>query len=285
MRSFRYIFIIIATVFICGCSDDDKVTPDADLFYEVSISGNDVTFTNKTTGAVSYKWDFGDGTTSEEESPVHTYPGKGKYIPTLYATTKEGKVTEGSTVLYIAKTSPVKLDDNSLADWDNVTDYEITSGAAEKYFKRAKFDYDASYVYVYLEVNSKAENADIFDFYMDTDNNAGTGLLTGTFPEGGYDVLLEGAVLADWFDAFYHKGEQTAFSFDASGVTEFYTLGTQQQEGGVLKFELRLSRSKLKGLAATTAMRIGIEATKGDWSATLGNAPDRGQPSVLINFE
>ncbi len=284
MRSFRYIFIIIAMAFMCGCSDD-KVTPDADLFYEINISGNDVTFTNKTTGAISYKWDFGDGTTSDEESPVHTYPGKGKYVPTLYATTKDGKVTEGSTVLYIAKTSPVKLDDNSLADWDNVTDYEVTSGAAEKYFKRAKFDYDASYVYVYLEVNSKEENGDIYDFYMDTDNSAGTGLLTGTFTEGGYDVLLEGAVLADWFDVFYHKGEQNAFTFDFQSVTEFYTVGTKQQDGNVLKFELRLSRSKLKGLAGTTAMRIGIEATKGDWSATLGDMPDRGQPSVLINFE
>ena len=284
MRSFRYIFIIIATAFICGCSDD-KVVPDADLFYEISISGNDVTFTNKTTGAVSYKWDFGDGTTSDEESPVHTYPGKGKYVPTLYATTKDGKVTEGSTVLYIAKTSPVKLDDNSLADWDNVTAYEVTAGAAEKYFKRAKFDYDASYVYVYLEVISKVENGDIFDFYMDTDNNIGTGLLTGTFAEGGYDVLLEGAVLADWFDVFYHKGDQNAFTFDLQSVSEFYTVGTKQQVRDVLKFELRLSRAKLKGLAATTALRIGIEATKSDWSATLGDIPDRGQPSVLINFE
>jgi hypothetical protein len=177
------------------------------------------------------------------------------------------------------------MDDNSLADWDNVTGYDITPGAGETYFKRAKFDYDASYVYVYLEVNSKAENADIYDFYMDTDNSAATGLLTGTFTEGGYDVLLEGAVLADWFDAFYHKGAQNAFTFDAAGVTEFYTLGAQQQEGGVLKFELRLSRAKLKGLAASTALRIGIEATKGDWSATLGDVPGKGQPSVLINFE
>ncbi|PSL26334.1 PKD domain-containing protein [Chitinophaga ginsengisoli] len=284
MRLSRYILFMFVAGLMSACSDD-KVTPDADVFYEVSISGNDVTFTNKTAGAVSYKWDFGDGTTSEEESPVHTYPGKGKYVPTLYATTKDGKVTEGATVLYIAKTSPVKMDDNSLADWDHVTDHEITSGATEKYFRRAKFDYDASYVYVYLEMNSKAENADIFDFYMDTDNNPATGLMTGTFPEGGYDVLLEGAVLADWFDAFYHKGAQNAFTFDASGVTEFYTLGTKQQDGGVLKFELRLSRAKLKGLAAATGMRIGIEATKGDWSATLGDMPDKGQSSVLINFE
>lgn len=281
---FRYIiYTIIAAVLLGGCSDD-KVTPEADLFFEVSISGNDVTFTNKSEGAVSYKWDFGDGTTSEEESPVHTYPGKGKYVPTLYATTQEGKVTEGSTVVYIAKSSPVKMDDNTLTDWDAVTDYTVTSGAGETHFRKAKFDYDASYVYVYLEVNSTVANADIYDFYMDTDNNAGTGLLTGDFPGGGHDVLLEGAVLNDWFDAFYHKGEQTAFSFDASGVTEFYTVGTTQQEGNVLKFELRLSRSKLKGLAATTGLRLGIQATKGDWSGTLGNMPD-GRKVVEITFE
>jgi hypothetical protein len=29
-----------------------------------------VTFTNKSEDAVSYEWDFGDGTTSTEESPV-----------------------------------------------------------------------------------------------------------------------------------------------------------------------------------------------------------------------
>ncbi|HJT74257.1 MAG TPA: PKD domain-containing protein, partial [Chitinophaga sp.] len=135
MRSFLYISAFILLSVITGGCKKDSVSPDADLFYEVSINGNDVTFTNQTTGAVSYKWDFGDGTSSTEESPVHTYPGKGKYVPTLYATTAEGKVTEGSTVLYIAKTSPVKLDDNTLSDWDGVTDYVITSGAGETYFK------------------------------------------------------------------------------------------------------------------------------------------------------
>ncbi|WP_198315663.1 PKD domain-containing protein [Chitinophaga tropicalis] len=285
MRSLLYISAFILLSVITGGCKKDNVSPDADLFYEVSINGNDVTFTNQTTGAVSYKWDFGDGTSSTEESPVHTYPGKGKYVPTLYATTAEGKVTEGSTVLYIAKTSPVKLDDNTLSDWDGVTDYVITSGAGETYFKSAKFDYDATYVYVLLEVRSSKSNGDIYDFYMDTDNNATTGLLTGTFPDGGYDVLLEGAVLDNWFDAFNHSGAQNAFSFTPTNVTEFYNVGTVVEEGGTLKFEMRLTRSKLKNMAATQAFRIGIQATKGDWSATLGNMPDGNKPSILINFE
>lgn len=282
----KYIFSFLLLATILGACKKDSDTPEADVFYAVTIDGNDVTFNNTTTGAVSYRWDFGDSTSSTDASPVHTYPGKGKYVPTLYATTKEGRVTEASTVIYIAKTSPVKLDDNTLSDWDNVTTYEVTSGAGETYFKRAKFDYDANYVYIYFEMNSNKANGDIFDFYMDTDNSAATGLLVpGLFPDGGYDVLIEGGVLADWFDVFNHSGAQDAFAFTPTGVAEFYSVGTVVQDGTTLKFEMRLVRSKIKNMAATSAFRIGVQATKSDWSATLGNIPDAKQPSILINFE
>jgi PKD repeat protein len=234
---------------------------------------------------VSYKWDFGDSTTSTEANPVHTYPGKGKYVPTLYATTKEGRVTEGSTVVYIAKTSPVKLDDNTLSDWDNVTTSETISGAGETYFKKEKIDYDANYIYFYFEMTANRSSGDIFDFYLDTDNDATTGLLTGLFPDGGYDVLLEGGVLANWFDVYNHSGEQNAFNFTPTGVAEFYTVGTVVQDGTTLKFEMRLVRSKIKGLAANKAFRVGIQTTKSDWSATLGNMPNANQPSILVTFE
>jgi FOG: PKD repeat len=280
MKIIKYILLL---PLIAGCKKDE-VKPEADIFYTVNIEDKTVTFTNETSGAISYRWEFGDGATSTEQSPVHTYPEKGKYVPTLYATTKDGRVSEGSTVIYIAKTSPVKLNDNSLADWDNVSQYVFTSGAGEKFFRKAKFDYDASYVYVYLEVNSAEANGDIYDFYLDTDNSTTTGLLT-SIPDGGYDVLLEGSVLGDWLDAFNHKGAQNAFSFEPSGATEFYTVGTKTESGGVLKFEMRIVRSKIKNLAATTAFRVGIMATKNDWSAGLGQIPDAGQPSLLINFE
>ncbi|SIO49940.1 PKD domain-containing protein [Chitinophaga niabensis] len=280
MKIIKYILLL---PLIAGCKKDE-VKPEADIFYTVDIADKTVTFTNETSGAVSYRWEFGDGATSTEQSPVHTYPEKGKYVPTLYATTKDGRVSEGSTVIYIAKTSPVKLNDNSLADWDNVSQYVLTSGAGEKFFRKAKFDYDASYVYVYLEVNSTEANGDIYDFYLDTDNSTTTGLLT-SIPDGGYDVLLEGNILGDWLDAFNHKGAQNAFSFEPSGATEHFQVGTKVQSGGVLKFEMRIVRSKIKNLAATTAFRVGIMATKSDWSAGLGQIPDAGQPSLLINFE
>lgn len=280
MKNIKYIFLLLL---VASCKKDE-VQPEADIFYKVNITDKTVIFTNETSGAVSYRWEFGDGATSTEQSPVHTYPDKGKYIPTLYATTKEGRVSEGSTVIYIAKTSPVKLNDNSLADWDGITDYELTPGAGETFFRKAKFDYDAQYVYVYIEVNSTKANEDIYDFYLDTDNSATTGLLTD-ITEGGYDVLLEGNILGDWLDAFNHKGAQNAFSFEPSGATEHFNVGTISESGGVLKFEMRIARAKIKNLSAATAFRVGIIATKSDWSVTKGRLPNAGQPALLINFE
>ncbi|MEI6949270.1 PKD domain-containing protein [Paraflavisolibacter sp. H34] len=43
-------------------------------------------FTDKSTGAASWSWDFGDGTTSTERNPVHTYAAKGTYKVTLTST-------------------------------------------------------------------------------------------------------------------------------------------------------------------------------------------------------
>lgn len=58
-------------------------------------------FANTTTGAASYLWDFGDGTTSTETSPTHTYASSGHYIVCLTAT---GSCGEGTTCKIISIT-------------------------------------------------------------------------------------------------------------------------------------------------------------------------------------
>lgn len=42
-------------------------------------------FSNTSINATTYAWDFGDGTTSTEENPTHTYSGPGEYLVTLFA--------------------------------------------------------------------------------------------------------------------------------------------------------------------------------------------------------
>lgn len=54
--------------------------------------GESISFTNTSTGSgtLTYKWDFGDNTTSTEMSPSHTYATKGIYFATLTATSSDG---------------------------------------------------------------------------------------------------------------------------------------------------------------------------------------------------
>jgi PKD repeat protein len=52
--------------------------------------GLSVFFENLTRGALSYAWDFGDGQTSTEFEPTHTFPGPGTYAVTLAATNANG---------------------------------------------------------------------------------------------------------------------------------------------------------------------------------------------------
>ncbi len=52
-----------------------------------------VNFTNGTTGAVSYEWHFGDGSTSTAASPAHVYNSYGLFTDTLIATNAAGCTT------------------------------------------------------------------------------------------------------------------------------------------------------------------------------------------------
>jgi PKD repeat protein len=48
-----------------------------------SINGFQVNFTNTSSGATSYHWDFGDGSTSTSTNPSHTYASNGTYYVQL----------------------------------------------------------------------------------------------------------------------------------------------------------------------------------------------------------
>ncbi|PIB36224.1 hypothetical protein BFP72_12895 [Reichenbachiella sp. 5M10] len=59
---------------------DDSVTPDPVVAsYSYVIEDYTVTFTNESVNADTYAWDFGDGETSTDKDPVHTYAEAGDY--------------------------------------------------------------------------------------------------------------------------------------------------------------------------------------------------------------
>lgn len=67
-----------------------------------SKEGNTVTFTNTSINASSYSWDFGDGSTSTETNPVHTYAADGEYTVTLTASDDLGNMDEATATIVIS---------------------------------------------------------------------------------------------------------------------------------------------------------------------------------------
>ncbi|MCA1270679.1 PQQ-dependent sugar dehydrogenase [Streptomyces sp. 7G] len=81
-------------------------------------------------GNLSYAWDFGDGTTSTDPNPSHTYTTAGTYNPTLTVTDPEGLtgtaslvVTAGNTAPTVTLTTPA---DGSLFSFGDSVPFTVT---------------------------------------------------------------------------------------------------------------------------------------------------------------
>lgn len=99
------ITLIVNSINNCIDSITKSVTiypnPTAGFTASNVCHGFSTTFTNTSTGASSYLWNFGNGSTSTASNPVYSYPNPGNYTVTLTATTSFGctnSVSSGYTV-------------------------------------------------------------------------------------------------------------------------------------------------------------------------------------------
>ena len=82
-----------------GCSNDEEITihvyesPVVDFSFFNVCEGQPAQFTDLTVSASNddiegWSWDFGDGSTSDQENPTHTYAGTGNFLVQLFVTTE-----------------------------------------------------------------------------------------------------------------------------------------------------------------------------------------------------
>jgi hypothetical protein len=80
-----------------------SAVPTASFTVQVSAPGNSVTVTNNSTGALTYSYDFGDGSALETgASPTHAYAALGTYTITLTVTGAGGCVSSTAQTVTIA---------------------------------------------------------------------------------------------------------------------------------------------------------------------------------------
>jgi PKD repeat protein len=89
-------------------------TPSASYTYV--DNGGTLNFTNGSTNATSYEWNFGDGTTSNEENPTHTYTSNGEFEVTLTATNECG---------FASSTQSIEVLVNGLGEIPGITGFNL----------------------------------------------------------------------------------------------------------------------------------------------------------------
>lgn len=75
-----------------------SINPQPTPYFTFNNNANSVNFTNGSSDATTYSWDFGDGNSSTAASPQHTYAAPGQYTVTLTATNSCGSQTYSTVV-------------------------------------------------------------------------------------------------------------------------------------------------------------------------------------------
>lgn len=79
------LFLLLLIWAGCKKDDDEKKELKAAFEWQLTAEPGKVNFTNRSSNAVSYEWNFDDGTASTQLNPVKTYNQNGEYIVTLKA--------------------------------------------------------------------------------------------------------------------------------------------------------------------------------------------------------
>lgn len=92
--------IALLSLTMISCKEDPADPPTVTVF--ASVDGYQAAFTATVTNADTYSWDFGDGESSPEQNPVHTYAQSGSYTATITVTGDGGDASASTTVTIAA---------------------------------------------------------------------------------------------------------------------------------------------------------------------------------------
>ena len=252
-HSIKYTFFtVVIALLLTGCQTDDNTSNSpipftADIFS--SVKGKKVAFQGLTNNAVSWNWDFGDGATSNEQNPVHTYSDSGYYTATLTATDDTG-ATLAKEVQLALDITPYVLLTGGATDEDGKTwrlssahsdsDYFGNTDANLSPFDGAPNPLPAGIFGAGLGMAEVYE--DEFTFYFDgkyemdlkADNAAFSGLVYQIVNDGGASVVNNGGADFGLCTASFTPGPNTTFSYVENAAL---TVSSVYGEGGSLTFD------------------------------------------------
>ncbi|MGB3467019.1 MAG: PKD domain-containing protein [Cyclobacteriaceae bacterium] len=108
-------------------SQEVRIVAAPSANYSFNINDQQVTFSNGTRHGHSFIWDFGDGNTSVERNPTHTYQSNGVYTVTLTTTNTLSNETNAFT--QIIAIGPLTADFETTIDGGNVQFTNLSTNA------------------------------------------------------------------------------------------------------------------------------------------------------------
>jgi hypothetical protein len=264
--------IIMLLIISCRKEGSYTLTETPPLDFKSYYNGLTVTFANQTKNATGITWNFGDNSSEMSgDSVVHQYTETGNYLISMTGTV-DGKPWVFHTVLRVDKPSVISLTDDSFADWAGVT-YPDFILEGKDHVIRGKVDYDANYVYIFIEYGTAGTNGlatldgAIMDLYMDVDNSLSTGFSSSI----GGDMLYEGNIPTEWFDFYRFLGtDQSQWSWDGPfSIDNAVVKGYAEEVTDTVRMEFGLSRDALN--ISKDAFAFQLVLNYSDWSGEIGS--------------
>ncbi len=277
---YKVLFILSFGLVITACDDDDDEktpAPSADFTFE--ITGTSVKFTNTSTDGSTYAWDFGDGTTSTDESPTHDYGKFAGFVVELIATNESGFSSKSAAVQVVAEITI----DGDMSDWSNIAALSTKNADTnpDGVVTTVKAVSDLNNIYFYMEGTD-----DLFGFvqlYINSDGDASTGWATKNeetgntplHPSAGSDFELDAGPydgvdvveLWPWVEDLENNPDRLEWNFEGTPIEDASIYIKPIKTGNAVEFAL--VRSKVPGLASVISFALGdvkrdpIEAN--DW--------------------
>jgi PKD repeat protein len=245
----KFVFLLIGMVISVSCENEldlpeagsraDTMPPEANFSATRDVNNFDIyTFSNLSTSATTYAWDYGDGNTSTTIDGQNQYAAEGVYTITLTASDALGMTSTFSSDIEVIEPEepdaiiPVILEasfeDNSLPDgtgdgrdsWRNSDLGGViqinTSSSVPDGGQAAKFPSDGSRIaYQEIEVTPNTDYTITYSYRLE---GAGGEATVAILPGGGYTDLTvaQGAAIVEF-----------------TGSVEDYTLTTLNFNSGV----------------------------------------------------
>jgi len=250
--------------------------------FTFDVNGLEVQFTDASLYAVSWTWDFGDGATSSDASPAHTFAAEGTYNVTLTTTNDAGvsrSVTKAVPVGAVKASFKAIVQNGTGDDWtkntgDNADAWDMTPNSTIEDNSGASIDSPYRALWYNSDLNAYIDGA------------FGTNEQPGSSSDGAYvnGVKTRGLKLANSSRRLYQLVEVEA------GVVYTFTIDTRSEAEGINTeiFILNNEISTEEAINTDPSNNSNVDAyynIDNDFNSSKGSASENTFTTTTFTFE